>query len=190
MSIGGAGLPVARCRPMKTLVRLEIVGDDRVDTGWLKLARRRLRNHYADGTASREYLADAAYRPGIDAVAVLPWRRRAHDHSAAPAGVVIEVLLRQNLRPGVELRAQLGGVEDLAVERDHERAVPARHRLVAAGEVEDREPAAGEADRELRVVEDAALVGAAVVQRPGELLEEGRLVRPGDRCEPAHRPRA
>lgn len=84
---------------MKTLVRLEIVGDDRVDQGWLKLARRRLRNHYADGTSSAEYVADAAYRPGLDAVAVLAWRRR--DGGA-------EVLLRQNLRPGVELRGRLG----------------------------------------------------------------------------------
>jgi 8-oxo-dGTP pyrophosphatase MutT (NUDIX family) len=83
---------------MKTLVRLEIVGDDRVDDGWLKLARRRLRNHYADGSCSSEYVADTAYRPGIDAVAVLAWRRVA-------AGV--EVLLRQNLRPGVDLRSRL-----------------------------------------------------------------------------------
>ncbi len=83
---------------MKTLIRLEIVADERVDGGWLKLARRRLRNHYADGSSSREYVADAAYRPGIDAVAVLVWRRVAGR---------VEVLLRQNLRPGVELRASL-----------------------------------------------------------------------------------
>ena len=83
---------------MKTLIRLEIVADERVDDGWLKLARRRLRNHYADGSTSRDYVADTAYRPGIDAVAVLVWRR-------GPTG--IEVLLRQNLRPGVELRTRL-----------------------------------------------------------------------------------
>ncbi len=85
--------------PMKTLIRLEIVDDERVAGGWLKLARRTLRNHYADGTTSSEYLADSAYRVGVDAVGVLPHRQR--------PGVEREVLLRQNLRPGVELRAQL-----------------------------------------------------------------------------------
>lgn len=84
---------------MKTLTRLEIVTDDRIDGGWLKLARRMLRNHYTDGTVSKDYLADTAYRVGVDAVAVLVWRRRGDG--------VREVLLRQNLRPGVELRARL-----------------------------------------------------------------------------------
>jgi len=83
---------------MKTLIRLEIIADERIDGGWLKLARRRLRNHYADGTSSGEYVADSAYRTGIDAVAVLVWRR-VDDR--------VEVLLRQNLRPGVELRSRL-----------------------------------------------------------------------------------
>lgn len=84
---------------MKTLTRLEVVTDARVEDGWLKLARRMLRNHYTDGTASIDYLADTAYRVGLDAVAVLVWRRQADGRR--------EVLLRQNLRPGVELRAQL-----------------------------------------------------------------------------------
>lgn len=84
---------------MKTLTRLEIVGEERLEGGWLKVARRTLRNHYEDGTTSRTYPADSAYRAGIDAVAVLPWRRG--------EGGTIEVLLRQNLRPGVALRAEL-----------------------------------------------------------------------------------
>ena len=84
---------------MKTLIRLEVVGEDRIEGGWLRLARRTLRNHYADGTTSAVYAADSAWRTGIDAVGVLAWRQ-------TPGGR--EVLLRQNLRPGVALRAELG----------------------------------------------------------------------------------
>lgn len=84
---------------MKTLTRLEIVADERIEGGWLKLARRTLRNHYDDGTTSVPYPADSAYRVGIDAVAVLPWR------PGAAGGR--EVLLRQNLRPAVDLRGRL-----------------------------------------------------------------------------------
>lgn len=82
----------------KTLEALEVLDDRRVEDGWLKLARRRLRNRYADGTVSAEYAADSAWRVGIDAVAVVAWRRR-------DGGV--EVLLREYLRPGIDLRARL-----------------------------------------------------------------------------------
>ena len=43
-----------------------------------------------------------------------------------------------------QLRAQLDVVEDLAVEGDPDRAVVIRHRLRAAGEIDDREPRMGE----------------------------------------------
>lgn len=84
---------------LKSLIRLEILKDERMGGDFLKVARRLLRNHYADGTSSAPYAAESAYRRGIDAVAVLPWRR---DGEGA-----IEVLLRQYLRPGIDLRAQL-----------------------------------------------------------------------------------
>ena len=86
----------------------------------------------------------------------------------------------------LKLGSELRGVEDLPVEGDHERAVGAGHRLVATGEVKDGEPPAGQPDHQLGVVMDAAVVGPPVVQRPGQLLEQGGLMRPCDRCEPAH----
>jgi ADP-ribose pyrophosphatase len=82
----------------KTLEALEVLDERRVEDGWLKVARRRLRNRYADGTTSAEYPADSAWRVGIDAVAVVAWRRR---------DGAVEVLLREYLRPGIDLRGRL-----------------------------------------------------------------------------------
>jgi ADP-ribose pyrophosphatase len=83
---------------LKTLRSMEVVADRRVDDGWLKIARRALRLGYADGSRSEVFEADGAYRRGIDAVAVLAWR---------PADAGPEVLLRQFLRPSVDLRSRL-----------------------------------------------------------------------------------
>lgn len=82
---------------MKKLARLEVLGSEPTGHGWLTVERQTLRNHYVDGTVSETYVADSAHRPGVDAVAVVAWRR-------APR---VEVLLRQCLRPGVELRTRL-----------------------------------------------------------------------------------
>ncbi|MCA9543885.1 MAG: hypothetical protein KC613_05825, partial [Myxococcales bacterium] len=82
----------------KRLARLEVLGRTAVASTWLTIERQRLRNHYTDGTASAPFEADSAHRRGVDAVAVLPWRR-------GPGGV--QVCLLQVLRPGVALRARL-----------------------------------------------------------------------------------
>ena len=61
------------------LARIELVADrtkeSRCDEGFLKMRRLRLRNHYTDGTTSREYSCDVVSRPGADAVAVVLWHR-------------------------------------------------------------------------------------------------------------------
>lgn len=85
---------------------------------WMKIALRTLRNHYDDGSVSPEFLAESAWRRGTDAAAVIPWR-------AGPAGV--EVLLRQCLRPGVDLRRRLGP----PVPQDPHHAVPLLWELAA-----------------------------------------------------------
>jgi ADP-ribose pyrophosphatase len=63
----------------KKLARIEVVADrtatSKCDEGFLRLKRLRLRNHYTDGTASREYPCDVVSRPGADAVAVVLWHR-------------------------------------------------------------------------------------------------------------------
>ena len=91
---------------LKTLIDVEVLEDRRIEGGWLKLARRVLRNHYADGTSSEPYQADTAYRVGIDAVAIVPWRPRLASNGGRPASR-FEILLRRFLRPGVDLRRRL-----------------------------------------------------------------------------------
>ena len=59
-------------------------------------------------------------------------------------------------------------VVDLAVGDDLHRAVLVRERLLAAGDVDDRQPAHGEADA--RQQDAALVVGAAMVQRPDHPL--------------------
>ena len=69
----------------------------------------------------------------------------------------------------LELVHQLAVVVDLAVLYDDDRAVLVRDRLVAAGQVDDREPAGG--DRNGAVEMRALGVGAAVVERRGHAPE-------------------
>ena len=65
-------------------------------------------------------------------------------------------------------RAKLGVVVDLAVLDDDARSVLVRDRLVAAGEVDDREPARGERDRPVDVL------AAAVRARDGRATRSSR----------------
>ena len=84
-------------------------------------------------------------------------------------------------------RAQLLVVVDLAVLDDVDRPVLVRDRLVAAREVDDREPPRGEPDA---VVEEGAVaVGAAVDERGAHRVEPAALDRAparGDSADPAH----
>ena len=68
-----------------------------------------------------------------------------------------------NAIAALELAAQLGMIEDLAVEDDRVAAVGAEDRLVAALDVDDAEPAHAEA--EIAVDEIAGIVGAAMANR-------------------------
>ncbi|MEM9071179.1 MAG: NUDIX hydrolase [Myxococcota bacterium] len=61
--------------------------------GFLRLRRRKLRNHYDDGTTSASYVYDCVERRALDAVVLVL-------HSAAG-----EVCLRSSLRPPVAFRA-------------------------------------------------------------------------------------
>src|SRR5204863_6463341 len=83
----------------------------------------------------------------------------------------------------LELVAQVGEVEDLAVLDDVERAVLVRDRLVAAREVDDGEPACGEGDRPVEVL--AAAVGATVGEHPAHRRETLGVGPPGPRRDPA-----
>jgi ADP-ribose pyrophosphatase len=83
----------------KKLARIELVADrtasSRCDEGFLRLRRLRLKNHYADGSTSREYSCDVVSRPGADAVAVVLWHKE---------GRKVFVHLRLGTRAAVYLR--------------------------------------------------------------------------------------
>ena len=87
----------------------------------------------------------------------------------------------------LELAAQLWVVVELAVLDDVDGAVLVRYRLVAGLEVDDREPAGGEADGP--VDEDSVAVGAAVEQpraHAREPLGVDGPARRDDSADPAH----
>ncbi|MEZ0228988.1 MAG: NUDIX hydrolase, partial [Planctomycetota bacterium] len=83
----------------KKLARIEVVADrtasSKCDEGFLRLRRLSLRNHYEDGTTSRDYPCDIVSRPGADAVAVVLWHRE---------GSKLLVHLRRGARAAVYLR--------------------------------------------------------------------------------------
>jgi hypothetical protein len=97
----------------------------------------------------------------------------------------------EDVTVGFEPGPHLGGVEDLAVVDDRVRAVLGGHRLRAAGDVDDREPAVREADRRRsRLGVKAGSVGAAMGDARGHALEQRRVDRPSvtsqDAGDPAH----
>jgi len=65
---------------------------------FLRLETLRVRNHYTDGTASREYPCDVVLAPGLDAVAVILFTRREGR---------VDVGLSECIRPPVALRRDL-----------------------------------------------------------------------------------
>ena len=72
---------------------------------------------------------------------------------------------RQAMPAGQELPAQLGILEQLAVEGDPDRAVLVADRLPAAGQVDDRQPPGPE--RHARLDVELLVVGTAVGDRAG-----------------------
>lgn len=86
----------------QAVVDIEIVEDltsqSRLDEGYLRLKRLKVRNRRADGTASHEFTVDTIDRPTLDAVVVLVYRH-------TPQG--IEILVRAGLRPAAHFRGRV-----------------------------------------------------------------------------------
>src|SRR5690606_1173389 len=93
---GDGGMSEGRALGQRPPVRVEIVGDRsaamRSDEGFVRVRRLVLRNHYEDGTTSRDYRYDCAERDAIDAVGIVLVDR---------AG---RVCLRSSIRPPIALR--------------------------------------------------------------------------------------
>ena len=80
-------------------VRIEVVVEDRpdVERPFLRLRHALLRNHYADGTSSKEYAYDLVDRAAIDAVGIVLW-------ADTPEGT--KICLRSGLRPPLAFRSR------------------------------------------------------------------------------------
>ena len=85
----------------------------------------------------------------------------------------------QAVPAGQELLAQLGILEQLAVEGDPDRAVFVGDRLPAPGQVDDRQPPGPQ--RHARLDVELLVVGTAVGDRAGHRQQAlgGKLARPG-----------
>jgi ADP-ribose pyrophosphatase len=176
-----AGRPVgeAAVRPMGALppeeevVDIEVLEDftssARCDEGFLRLRRLRCRNRRADGSVSRSYNVDVAYRPVPDAVAVLLFRR-------GPSGV--EVLTRRTLRPAAYFRAEL----PLPVP-DTERYLTVEELVAGVLEPEDKGKAGVQARTAAEVKEEA---GYSVQPEDVELLGPAFFMLPGIVSEKIH----
>ena len=85
---------------MRDVERIEVLGRElssRADR-FLRLETLRLRNRYADGTSSREYLSDLVLAPGVDAVAVVLFYRESGN---------VYVGVTECIRPALYLRQSL-----------------------------------------------------------------------------------
>ena len=116
------------------------------------------------------------------------------EHVRAPRLVAVDDGLRVAVRDErvahrLELGAQLLEVVDLAVERDGHGAVGVLHGLAGAFEVDDRQ--AAKAHRDVVVHEEALVVGPAVGDAVGHVLDDGLVGLPvvvdrGESHESAH----
>src|SRR5690606_5830159 len=142
---------------------------------------------------------DAEPVAGQEQPAPRPVPQREGEHPPQPVDAAVAVVLvevRHDL--GVALGAQavagaperlgrLAVVVDLAVEDERHAAVLVRHRLPAAGEVDDRQAVHAHHDRPLG--EGAAVVGPAVddgVEHRGQGLRRGRPIERVVARDPAH----
>ena len=87
----------------------------------------------------------------------------------------VSLLVWKTWPSGLQLGDQLLEVVDLAVEDDDHRAVFVEQRLLAGGDVDDRQAPVAEADAGLDV--QAAFVRAAVVLRLVHALQHGAIDR-------------
>jgi ADP-ribose pyrophosphatase len=160
-------------KPAPTVARVELVEDRTARSslieGYLRLYRWTVRNHYADGSVSRDYNVDVIDRAGIDAVAVVLYAIESETRT-------VRVLLRETLRPGLLLR----GRRDTPIPEQRERPV---NWEVVAGVIEPGEHghAAINHRAALEVQEEAGFkvfgpavidLGAAIFPTPGPFPEK------------------
>jgi ADP-ribose pyrophosphatase len=154
---------------MPNVQRIEIVDRQVVSPPdrFLRLETLRVRNHYADGTASREYRCDLVLAPGIDAVAVILFYRE---------GGRVFVGVTDCIRPPVYLRCQLPLVQpDARTYETVTEVVAGRFEPSDAGEGGVERRAAAEALEEAGFAVDPAQairLGGELLSSPGQTPEK------------------
>lgn len=183
----------------KRLESIEVVEDltarARCDEGFLRLSRLRLRNVYADGTASREYACDVVSRRHVDAVAIVLWHREGrkvlvHLRRATRAAIWLRrakqaELVRPDPRPhdtilelvagvleeqdrgegGVRRRAAIEAKEEVGFDVDPERTVELGEGFF---------PTPGVTDEKVHLVAAEVTPGtASAASGDGSVMEEG-----------------
>ena len=154
---------------MPRIDRIEILDRQLVsrDDRFLKLETLRVRNHYADGTVSRDYHCDFVLAPGIDAVAVILYYREAER---------VFVGVTECVRPACYLRGQLPLVQpDARGYRTVTEIVAGRFEPLDAGEGGIDRRAAAEAREEAGFAVDPAAaipLGQALFTSPGQSPEK------------------
>ena len=154
---------------MPDIERIEILNrqlssrDDR----FLRLETLTVRNHYADGTTSRDYHCDLVLAPGVDAVAVILFYREED---------AVHVGLLECIRPPVYIRRELPLVQpDERVYLTVTEVVAGRLEPGDAGEdgvsrraaIEAHEEAGFEVD-----ARDAVVLGQGLFSSPGQTPEK------------------
>ena len=154
---------------MPPVQRIEILDRQLVSRPdrFLRLETLRVRNHYADGTASRDYACDLVLAPGIDAVAVVLFHRE---------GGRVFVGVSEFVRPAVTLRRELPLVQPDG--RTYETVTE-----VVAGrlQAEDAGPGGIERRAAIEALEeagfavdpaDAIVLGGGLFSSPGQTPEK------------------
>lgn len=154
---------------MPDVQRIEILDRQLVSPagGFLKLETLRVRNHYADGSTSREYPCDLVLAPGVDAVAVILFCRE---------GEEVFVGVTDCIRPAVYLRCQLPLVQpDEQTYETVTEVVAGRFEPGDAGEGGIERRAAAEALEEAGFAVDPAVaivLGGGLFSSPGQTPEK------------------
>jgi len=134
---------------------------------YLRLETLRVRNHYDDGTASRDYACDFVVAPGVDAVAVVLFYRD---------GEEVYVGLLECIRPPVTIRRDLALVQpDEQVYLTVTEVVAGRLEPGDEGEGGVSRRAAIEAQEEAGFEVDAAaavILGGGLFSSPGQTPEK------------------
>ncbi len=98
MTLRAGGVASRAMHVVDIEVAEDLTARSRCDVGFLKLARLKIRNVYADGTKSPPYACDVMSRRDVDAVTVVLYE--------VDGASRVRVLLKEGLRPAVFLRSR------------------------------------------------------------------------------------